>query len=359
MRNEFQLPVDPRHSDSHTHNQIHSHALVRDGQAPDRASVEICGARGVGQLAGTGRAFVPLAYAYLRRGQAADPASRVGAANRGGPTNRGVDVLDCVVRAGSMRGAGGRVGGEGPVLRATPIGPPRPPRRLGLSAHPPRPRGMGHTTPAVRAESLELATDLRRSGSPEALEVIVHRSGCLLPEDQALMDACYARGMRVTEIAKLRGVEARAIQRRIKRLSARVISPEFSFVLDQESTWPATRRRIARAVVLEGRTIQATSRALGLPIHSVRQHAQLIHALFIEHLVWLRKQADAQKRAQQQAREQERERERDRARKQARKQAQKQEQPIAGAAVSVPVEPSHSPSTTPSRVPSRFEPDAC
>jgi hypothetical protein len=170
-----------------------------------------------------------------------------------------------------------------PKPRATSLAPAQP-RRRGLSAHPPRARGVLRDTPIVRAEALEFATDLRRSPSREALEVIVHRSGCLLPEDQALMDACFSRGMRVLELARLQGVDPRVVQRRIKRLSARVISPEFSFVLNQESAWPPTRRRIARAVVLEGRTMRGASKALSISLHTVREHVKFIYALFNEHL---------------------------------------------------------------------------
>lgn len=170
-----------------------------------------------------------------------------------------------------------------PKQRATSLAPAQP-RRRGLSAHPPRAKGVLRDTPIVRAESLEFATDLRRSPSREALEVIVHRSGCLLPEDQALMDACFSRGMRVLELARLQGVDPRVVQRRIKRLSARVISPEFSFVLNQESAWPPTRRRIARAVVLEGRTMRGASKALAISLHTVREHVKFIYALFNEHL---------------------------------------------------------------------------
>lgn len=170
-----------------------------------------------------------------------------------------------------------------PRSKATSLAPAQP-RRRGLSAHPPRPKGVLRDTPIVRAESLEFATDLRRSPSREALEVIVHRSGCLLPEDQALMDACFSRGMRVIELARLQGVDPRIVQRRIKRLSARVISPEFSFVLNQESAWPPTRRRIARAVVLEGRTMRGASKALAISLHTVREHVKFIYALFNEHL---------------------------------------------------------------------------
>ncbi len=172
--------------------------------------------------------------------------------------------------------------------KATPLSPARPPRRRGLSAHAPRPKGVRVKAPIVRSEALEFATDLRRSPSREALEVIVHRSGCLLPEDQALMDACYSRGLGVLELARLQGVDPRVVQRRIKRLSARVISAEFSFVLSQESSWPPTRRRIARAVILEGRTMRAASAVLRISLHRVREHIRLIHALFNEHVALLR-----------------------------------------------------------------------
>lgn len=172
-----------------------------------------------------------------------------------------------------------------PTARATSLVRPAPTRsRRGLCAHPPRAAGIHATTPVVRGEALAFATDLRRSPSREALEVIVHRSGCLLPEDQVLMDACYSKGLGVTELARLQGVDPRVIQRRIKRLSARVISPEFSFVLSQESSWPPTRRRIARAVILEGRTMRAASAVLRISLHRVREHIALIHALFNEHI---------------------------------------------------------------------------
>lgn len=181
---------------------------------------------------------------------------------------------------GTKSGATGAGVAASVTRKATPLDPQR--RSRGLAALAPRTQGTRRKAPVVRAEALEFATDLRRSPSREALEVIVHRSGCLLPEDQAIMDACYSRGMQVSEIARLKGIDARVVQRRIKRLSARVISAEFAFVLSQENSWPPTRRRVARAVIIEGRTIRAAAKALGLSLHRVREHVHLIHALLNE-----------------------------------------------------------------------------
>lgn len=168
-------------------------------------------------------------------------------------------------------------------LKATPLARPARPRR-GLAAMPPGTLGIPRVPPVIRAQALAYATDLRRSPSREALEIIVHRSGCLLPEDQALMDACYSRGLPVYEIARLQGLDPRVVQRRIKRLSARVISNEFSFVLSQENSWPPTRRRVARAVIIEGRPMRAACKVLRVSLHTVRENVTLIYALLNEHL---------------------------------------------------------------------------
>ncbi|MFG0258404.1 MAG: hypothetical protein ACF8GE_10925 [Phycisphaerales bacterium JB043] len=123
------------------------------------------------------------------------------------------------------------------------------------------------------------AADLRRSRERELSDIIVMRASWLLPEDRALLLAVYRDGMQASDIARLRGESVRSTRHRLRVLIHRVLDPMYIFVLRHRDQWPATRRRVATARFLQGRSLRQCATHLQLSLHSVRRHVEAIHLL--------------------------------------------------------------------------------
>lgn len=119
-----------------------------------------------------------------------------------------------------------------------------------------------------------------RRGLADAARLIGARAQLLDPEDQALLRALFEDGRSAAEMARLIGVTARSIRRRVARLLTRIASPRFVFVGSHLDAWPRTRRRVATLVILRGRSARETARLLRISEYAVRCHLQAINALF-------------------------------------------------------------------------------
>lgn len=124
------------------------------------------------------------------------------------------------------------------------------------------------------------AWDLRRKRRREVVERIVQRAELIAPADRTLVLAYYRDGQSASDIAQLAGEPVRTLRRRLRRIVQRLLSPRFEFVATRIHTWTPTRRRVAGACVLEGRTLRDTSVRLGLSLHSVRRHHDAVQAMF-------------------------------------------------------------------------------
>lgn len=124
------------------------------------------------------------------------------------------------------------------------------------------------------------AVDLRRRARRTLAERIVARSEGLPAQDRTLVRLVYHEGRSVSELAGLMGVSARTLRRRVRRLTTRVLSPRFLFVLSHQGKWSVTRRRVAEACVLGGMSLREAARALDLSFHTVRRHHDAVNALF-------------------------------------------------------------------------------
>lgn len=128
-------------------------------------------------------------------------------------------------------------------------------------------------------EAIAPRTDLRRHRQASLTDLVRERCGALALPDRDLLQAVFVRGSNIAEISRLSGRPARTLRFRVKRLLGRITGPEYAFVLRHQSRWHATRRRIAAAVFLEGRSMREASRMLSLSFHTVRRQCELIRAL--------------------------------------------------------------------------------
>jgi DNA-directed RNA polymerase specialized sigma24 family protein len=133
-------------------------------------------------------------------------------------------------------------------------------------------------SPVFTSDDIQTASDLRRRIPRDLADILVLRASHLLPEDRALISAVYQDNLSAIQVAELLNVSPRAIRRRIRVLVQRLLSPRFEFVTRRSRHWGPTRRKVARACVLEGRTLRDAADTLGLTLHTVRRHMDAIAA---------------------------------------------------------------------------------
>jgi DNA-directed RNA polymerase specialized sigma24 family protein len=128
----------------------------------------------------------------------------------------------------------------------------------------------------------DAATDHRRKAAREPAERILARAEFLPPEERQLIEAVYGDGWTIRRVAELSGTHPRVMSKRIARIVARAMSPEFTFVAMRQRTWRGTRRAVSRACVLHGLSQREAARRLGLSLHCVRRQHQAIRGMVEE-----------------------------------------------------------------------------
>lgn len=139
--------------------------------------------------------------------------------------------------------------------------------------------------------------DLRRRDRRDYARTLLDRAAWLPAGDRELVEAVFGEGLSVIaylrrcrdrglEPASTRGapaggsVSARMARRRLRRLVERVLSPRFAFVVTHRTSLGATRRRVAMACIVQGRSLREAAGMLGLSLHAVRRHIDAVEALF-------------------------------------------------------------------------------
>lgn len=134
---------------------------------------------------------------------------------------------------------------------------------------------------SIRSRPMDPSTelDLRRKSHRDFAQQLVDRATVLDPADRVLIEAHFRDGVPTCELAALTGDAVRSVRRRVRRLAERLRSDRFLFVARHMHQWPAQRRRVATACILQGRTQRQTAQKLGLTCHTVRRHLDAIDAL--------------------------------------------------------------------------------
>jgi DNA-directed RNA polymerase specialized sigma24 family protein len=124
------------------------------------------------------------------------------------------------------------------------------------------------------------ATDLRRRRSAELAQRVLDRAPLLAPGDRALLEAVFRDHRPLTQIADLLGLTPKVVRRRTRQAITRALSDRVAWVARHAPGWSPVRRRVAIACVVEGRPLRDAARTLNLSLHTVRRHAETIHAAF-------------------------------------------------------------------------------
>ena len=136
-----------------------------------------------------------------------------------------------------------------------------------------------HMAAGDALERMDSTVDLRRRTSRELAEVICRRAAWCTPSDRVLVSAIYEDGMTASQIAIMSCRSPRAVRRKIRQLVARILSDRFTYVLQNRDAWPPTRRRVATACVLHGRSMRNAAKHLNVTMHTIRKEMGIIEAL--------------------------------------------------------------------------------
>ncbi len=119
----------------------------------------------------------------------------------------------------------------------------------------------------------------RKDRARDLAETLLARTGPLPSGDRALLEAVYDRGETFITLSHLLQRDRKWISRRVRMLTARLLSHEYAFVLRSMERWPMTMRSVAREVYLLGRGLRAASASLKLTYHTIRRHRDSIQTL--------------------------------------------------------------------------------
>ena len=120
---------------------------------------------------------------------------------------------------------------------------------------------------------------------------VLRLAAALPPDERALLDAVFARGLTLSALAALHHQRPQLVRRRINRLVARVLAPPFAFVVHRRRELSRLERAVAAECFIRGRSVRAASRALGLSLHAVRRTHDILLTLCErqaeDHALWL------------------------------------------------------------------------
>ena len=110
----------------------------------------------------------------------------------------------------------------------------------------------------------------RRTANRLGPEQIVRLAQALPADDRLLLERRFADGLTITDIARRSRRSAKAISRRIDRLTKRIGSPEFRFTLLHQDNLPRPMRRTATLLFVQGRSLRETAQLTRKSLHRVR-----------------------------------------------------------------------------------------
>ncbi|MCL4220144.1 MAG: hypothetical protein KJZ65_02120 [Phycisphaerales bacterium] len=124
------------------------------------------------------------------------------------------------------------------------------------------------------------ALDLRKRFRRDRADCVVARAAFLAPAERLLVESYFRDGRTIKILAEASNTDPRVLSRRLRRLTERLLSDRFSFVLRNFESWSPSRRRVATAMVMQGLSMRAASMHLRMSLYSVRRHADAINALY-------------------------------------------------------------------------------
>jgi hypothetical protein len=141
---------------------------------------------------------------------------------------------------------------------------------------------LSDAEPSRQEESVEIdesSGDPIRGMRAEAAARLSALAEFLAPTDRTLVRWVYRDGKPVAELAGLLRTPRASLTRRVRKLVDRCRSPEFAFVAAHMNAWPAPMAHVARACVLEGRSVRSAAATLKTTVHAARSLRMVVLAM--------------------------------------------------------------------------------
>ena len=110
-------------------------------------------------------------------------------------------------------------------------------------------------------------------------DIIAARADLLAPEDRDLIKAVVINGQSAEMIARIAGVRGSTLRKRVRKLLKRINSPDF---IDTARILPLlnpTQLAVAKAHILQGKSIRAVASETNLSYHTVRKTLTQVRAI--------------------------------------------------------------------------------
>ena len=100
-----------------------------------------------------------------------------------------------------------------------------------------------------------------------------------LPDaDRVLIEQFLGQGYSISQLARFSGTPVRQMHRRVHSVIKRLQNKDFIAISTQFELLPKESRPTARMVVLNGMSMRRAAEAMGLSLHQVRKHMDMVHA---------------------------------------------------------------------------------
>ncbi len=101
--------------------------------------------------------------------------------------------------------------------------------------------------------------------------VIKARTELLDPADRNLLRAVLIYNQPAKVVAEINRIRPSAVRYRVRKLIARISSPQFVCAARSMGLFNAEQAHVARCHILQGKSLQATVATTGLPYHTIRR----------------------------------------------------------------------------------------
>lgn len=126
-----------------------------------------------------------------------------------------------------------------------------------------------------------IAEQRRQRNVRDMAEMVLRRAELLDTADRALLEQVLGRGVAPRDVAAVKGVSTRTVQRRVRALTRRLTDPQVLHVMRHRGQWEKLTAEVATAVWIRRWTLRRTAKELGVSLHRVRQRVEAVKGVLM------------------------------------------------------------------------------
>jgi hypothetical protein len=122
--------------------------------------------------------------------------------------------------------------------------------------------------------------DIHRNQRRELVERIIERAQWLPLHQRAKVEGIYLRRLSANNLARELDLDPRMLRRDVRATVHRILAPFFVFVTTHRDGWTGNRRRVAQLCHIDGMSLRAAARVIGISFYQIRRHDEAIRLMF-------------------------------------------------------------------------------